>query len=110
MQGIDYEEPMILAIQQAYYLKAQNPSDDQTLIVLANHIGLNTAEFETRLNHPDTQKQLDQEIAFNQSIQAMSFPSLILEYEGVFNAIPIDYTHTEIMLQSILKVLKKPVR
>jgi putative protein-disulfide isomerase len=99
---------MILAIQQAYYLQAQNPSDDCTLNALASHIGLNTTKFETQLNHPNTQKQLNQEIAFNQSIQAISFPSLVLEYEGVFNAIPIDYTHADAMLQSILKVPNLP--
>ncbi len=105
-QGLEYEEKMILAIQQAYYLKAQNPSDDNTLIALANNIGLNSSEFETQFKQPETQQQLSQEIAFNQSIQVASFPSLVLECEGVFHTIPINYCHTETMLESILDVLQ----
>lgn len=100
-QGLEYEEKMILAIQQAYYLKAQNPSDDNTLISLANDIGLNTSEFEKQLNQPETEQQLSQEIAFNQSIQATSFPSLVLESHGFFHAIPIDYLDEKTMLKSI---------
>ncbi len=107
-QGLEYEEKMILAIQQAYYLKAQNPSDDNTLISLAYNIGLNSSEFEGQLNHPDTQDQLSQEVAFNQSIQAMSFPSLVLESNGLFHAIPIDYLDEKMMLQAILEVLGHP--
>ena len=34
-QGREFEEPMIEAIQRAYYLDARNPSDDETLIALA---------------------------------------------------------------------------
>jgi putative protein-disulfide isomerase len=100
-QGLEYEEKMILAIQQAYYLKAQNPSDDNTLISLANDIGLNTSEFEKQLNQPETEQQLSQEIAFNQSIQVTSFPSLVLESHGVFHTIPIDYLDEKTMLKSI---------
>ncbi len=107
-QGLEYEETMILAIQQAYYLKAQNPSDNNTLVSLANEIGLNASEFERQLKQPETEQQLKQELAFNQSIQATSFPSLVLEYKGVFHDIPIDYRHIDSMLNSILEVLKCP--
>ncbi len=107
-QGLEYEEKMILAIQQAYYLKAQNPSDDNTLISLANDIGLNAFEFKRQLKQPETEQQLSQEIAFNQSIQATSFPSLVLENDGVFCAIPIDYLDEKMMLQAILEVFRTP--
>jgi putative protein-disulfide isomerase len=100
-QGLEYEEKMILAIQQAYYLKAQNPSDDNTLISLSNGIGLNASDFERQLKQPETEQQLSQEIAFNQSIQATSFPSLVLEFDGIFHAIPIDYLDEKTMLKSI---------
>lgn len=105
-QGLEYEEKMILAIQQAYYLKAQNPSDDNTLISLANDIGLNSSEFERQLKQPEIEQQLSQEIAFNQSIQVTSFPSLVLEYGGVFHAIPTDYCHKETILQSVLQIVQ----
>lgn len=38
-QNSQYEETMILAIQQAYYLEARNPADKGALIELANEIG-----------------------------------------------------------------------
>jgi putative protein-disulfide isomerase len=38
-QNPGYEEKMILAIQQAYYLEARNPADSHTLIELASEIG-----------------------------------------------------------------------
>ncbi len=105
-QGLEYEEKMILAIQQAYYLQAQNPSNDSILISLANNIGLKPSEFEKQLNQPATQLQLNEEITFNQSIQANSFPSLVLECNGAFHAIPTNYLDKEPMLKSILKVLE----
>ncbi len=36
---------MIHAIQNAYYLRAMNPSDTATLIELAGEIGLNKQQF-----------------------------------------------------------------
>ncbi len=105
-QGLKYEEKMILAIQQAYYLKAQNPSDDNTLISLANDIGLNASEFKLQLKQPEIEQQLNQEIAFNQSIQVTSFPSLILESHGVFHPILIDYWDEKTMLNSILQIMQ----
>ena len=40
---------MILAIQQAYYLRAMNPSDVETLVTLAKRIAIwTTQKFATR--------------------------------------------------------------
>jgi len=104
--GAEMEEKMIFAIQNAYYQLAKNPSDDSTLLTLADQIGLDISKFEARLNHPQTQQQLDREIAFNQRIHATSFPSLVLEVSDVFHSIPIDYCHAETMLKRIREVLK----
>ena len=45
MQQPLLEKELILAIQQAYYLDAKNPSDDDVLLKLAGDTGLNTDTF-----------------------------------------------------------------
>ena len=46
MQNPELELEMLLAIQQAYYLHAKNPSDKDVLTQLASDIGLNVEVFE----------------------------------------------------------------
>ncbi|MCW8882871.1 MAG: DsbA family protein, partial [Sedimenticola sp.] len=58
-QGIKYESAMIKAIQQAYYLRAMNPSDDVTLVKLANELGLDARQFSDALNALGTQRELE---------------------------------------------------
>jgi len=87
----DKEDAMILAIQQAYYLNAFNPSDDDVLINCAASIGLDTSLFTQTLNSPATQQTLQENIQKNQSLGVYSFPSLVLEENGRFKPITIDY-------------------
>ena len=79
LQGGRHEPVMIRAIQEAYYLRAMNPSDDETLVLLASELGLNREAFALALNNSETQRQLEQEIAQVRSIGAEGFHSLILE-------------------------------
>ncbi|MEM7565558.1 MAG: DsbA family protein, partial [Pseudomonadota bacterium] len=44
-QGLQFEQLMTARVQQAYYLEAKNPSDNQTLIDLAEEIGLKSKRF-----------------------------------------------------------------
>jgi putative protein-disulfide isomerase len=90
-QGAVFEPAMILAIQQAYYLRARNPSDDTTLIALAGELELDQGRFARELNDPATHRQLTQEISFAQSIGAEGFPSLILERRGRYHRLNHDY-------------------
>ncbi|CAB1274984.1 DsbA family protein [Candidatus Nitrosacidococcus tergens] len=53
-QGDQFEERMILKIQQAYYLEAKNPSNQETLIELAEELGLNKNQFFCDLYVPET--------------------------------------------------------
>jgi len=91
LQDAASEPAMILAIQQAYYLHAMNPSDDDTLISLAGELGLDGARFARDLNAPATRQQLEQEIALSRSIGAEGFPSLILEHQGRHHRLDYDY-------------------
>lgn len=98
-QGREFDALMTQAIQQAYYRQARNPSDDDTLLQLAEEIGLDSRQFETAFTHPDTQQALEAEIAFAQSLGAESFPSLVFEKAHSRWPIPIDYKHAEVSLE-----------
>jgi len=97
----DKEDAMILAIQQAYYLNALNPSDDNMLIDCAASIGLDTSLFAQTLNNPTTQQTLLDNIQKNQSLGVYSFPSLVLEDNGQFKPIVIDYNDAENILSQL---------
>jgi putative protein-disulfide isomerase len=99
------EDRMILAIQQAYYLQARNPSDDATLIELAVELGLNTQQFTDLLNHPSTQQKLDSEITHAHCMGVHSFPSLMLRIEESYWPVAIDYLNVEPMLELIHSLL-----
>ncbi len=99
------EDSMILAIQQAYYLQARNPSDDETLIQLADEIGLDAAGFEQDLNSPKTQKILACEIAEASQLGIRSFPSLLLQSDEKSWPITVDYSTAESMLKTIHRIL-----
>jgi putative protein-disulfide isomerase len=70
---------MIEAIQRAYYLKARNPSDRSTLIDLARELGIDAESFAHDLDHPDTQTELERQIALTQAYGVKGFPTLLLE-------------------------------
>ncbi len=90
-QNPEIEKIMIEAIQTAYYLNAKNPSDDEALIEIADKLGLDTTQFSTDLNSDDTQQQLIKEIQFGQSIGARGFPSMILNVDGAYKTVPLNY-------------------
>ncbi len=100
-QGPQYEDAMILAIQNAYYLEARNPSDDETLIELATQLNLDVDQFSITLNDATTQGQLLQNIRESQQIGAYGFPSLVLQKEGMNKAITVDYNDAGNMLKNI---------
>ncbi len=69
---------MTRAIQLAYYLNAQNPSNDETLIGAAKHIGLEADAFQLLLHSPESKSLLDQHRALGQKMDANGFPALRL--------------------------------
>jgi len=85
------EKEMLFAIQQAYYLHAKNPSLKETLVELAANIGLNVDEFEAKLTANEINKKLEQEIGSSRQLPIQGFPSLVLEVEGKYLPIQIDY-------------------
>jgi len=81
-QAAALEEPMINAIQQAYYLDAKNPSDDDVLVKLAAQIGCDVNVFKESLNAKANNNTLMQQISFSRKLGAQGFPSLFFEAIG----------------------------
>jgi len=101
-QGIEFEEPMILAIQQAYYLQARNPSDDDTLIALAGEVGLDASLFAATLAAAGTQQALEAEILRGRQLGAQGFPSLLLcDADGGCKTLQYDYNDPRPVLDQL---------
>ena len=90
----DAGERMIDAIQRAYYLRAMNPSDKNTLVALATELGLDAEQFAANLADPVTERKLQQHLQLRRNLGVRSFPSLVLEHSGQRFAVPLDY-HSE---------------
>ncbi len=95
------ESDMLQAIQEAYYLKAKNPSDIDTLSHCAEHIGLNPIEFQKAMQHTKDQGLLEKEINSARNLELNSFPSLAVLKGDKLVHIPLDYTDINSMLNNI---------
>jgi len=100
------EEKMILAIQQAYYLRAMNPSEEDTLLQLADEMGLDFDQFATDLNSDEVDAQLMHEIELTQKMHVKGFPSWVLQHAGKFTLIQVDYQSAHTTLATISRALK----
>jgi putative protein-disulfide isomerase len=103
-QNPAFEENMILAIQQAYYLQARNPADRSTLIELAHEIGLDRALFSVDLESPAVQEALLNEIEMTRKLDVKGFPTLLLEKAGVFTPIQHDYKEVKAVLHQVKRL------
>lgn len=95
-------DAMTLAIQQAYYLRAMNPSDDDTLLQLAGELGLDNQRFAADLADPATQAELETQIALARRLGADSFPSLVYLKGDRPQNIAIDYLSAESTLAALI--------
>jgi len=95
------EDEMIEAIQEAYYLKAMNPSDASTLIQLAKEIGLDEKKFEEDLKSEKIEEDLQNELNLRRSLYVRTFPSLVLKYKKELYPINIKYNNSQEMLDQI---------
>lgn len=95
------EYPMILAIQQAYYLQALNPSNEDTLIACARSIGLDTHQFRTTLRSEECDRAFAADRQLSRSLGISSFPSLVIRRgKSRFN-IPVNYNNAAGMMKQI---------
>jgi putative protein-disulfide isomerase len=98
------EAKMIFAIQQAYYIRALNPSDTDTLIRLATEIDIDKSLFEKHFYSDTIANLLLDEIQQSRSMGASSFPTLILEVDSEYWPIAIDYSNESSTIQSITSI------
>lgn len=97
----DQQDSMTLAIQEAYYLHAKNPSDDGVLIQIAHTIGLGGKAFADLFISGQTVKLLEREIQEARKMGVRSFPSLILQQGKGFWPVAVDYSNTAPMLDTL---------
>ncbi|MCU7960121.1 MAG: DsbA family protein [gamma proteobacterium symbiont of Bathyaustriella thionipta] len=94
-------DAMTEAIQRAYYEQARNPSDDSTLLELAESLGLDRKRFLHQLNSAETAQALDAQIQLARQLGASSFPTLVYETGGSRWPLAIDYNRPQAMKEAI---------
>jgi putative protein-disulfide isomerase len=95
------DQAMTYAIQRAYYLEARNPSDRETLIELAGEIEADPVAFARDLDADETRQALADEIARARGMGVDSFPALVLDCSGSRWRIPVEYTDSDAILETI---------
>jgi putative protein-disulfide isomerase len=104
------QKTMINAIQQAYYLRALNPSDIDVLVSVAKELSeqtsstLEVAQFITDINSSETNKELAKQVSLARKLTQQGFPSLVLDIDGVIQQVPLDYSDYKTTLAYIQKV------
>lgn len=101
------EQAMCLAIQEAYYLHAQNPSEVSTLINIAASIGLDSDLFAREINSEKLKQQLVSEITKVRTMPVQGFPSLVLSVGGELFPVRVDYKNWQANFDIILAILRK---
>ena len=101
-QNPDFENLMIYGIQKSYYLEAQNPSNDDVLIDIAENLGLDIDKFKLDLKSSQVNKILLNEIKLARSMDMNSMPSLVLQINGTLKRINIDYLDANYIIKQII--------
>lgn len=99
------ESEMMLAIQQAYYLQAKNPSDLDTLIEAAESVGIDKTVFVERLSSAEIAQAFMKELDFVHQLPIRGFPSLVLQVNGQNIGLPLDYHDPQTTIDAITKAL-----
>jgi len=101
-QHPDFENLMIYGIQKSYYLEAQNPSNDDVLINIAESLGLDTDKFKIDLKSSQINEILLDEIKLARSMDMNSMPSLASQINGTLKGIDIDYLDANYIVKQII--------
>ncbi|KTF11517.1 DsbA family protein [Pseudoalteromonas sp. 10-33] len=99
------EAQMIEAIQHAYYLNAQNPSDEITLVELAEGIGFEKTAFADELASLSLNNELSDELNFIKTLPINGFPSLVLIHNNSYYPIAVDYTDWQSTYDKITSII-----
>jgi putative protein-disulfide isomerase len=101
----DRYDEMIDAIQRAYYLRAMNPSDIETLETLAAEIGLDADRFSADIRSAEIAEELQRQVDFSRQSPIDGFPSLVLEMNGEMITVTRDYRNPQPTLDHIEQLL-----
>lgn len=99
LQNKEYE--MIKGIQEAYYQKAMNPSDKDTLITVAKSIGLDIKRFKKELTAESTITLFEKDLNLRRRLYVRAFPSLVLKYKKETYPIAHEYNNPQKILDQI---------
>lgn len=101
----DRYDEMIDAIQRAYYLRAMNPSDLETLELLAGEIGLDAERFAGDIRSAEIEDELQRQVAFSRRSPIDGYPSLAMEIDDRLVTVTRDYKDPQRTLDHIEKLL-----
>jgi len=101
----DKYDEMTDAIQRAYYLRAMNPSDLDTLETLATELGLDNGRFASDIRSDDIEQALRHQVQLARNSPIDGFPSLVLERDGELTAVTRDYKDHRPSLAHIASLL-----
>ena len=104
------EERMIESIQNAYYLRAMNPSEPSILAGLAVELGLDPVRFMEDFESAQTEAGLRSQLQLRDKLMVRSFPSLVLEHDSRLTLIGHDYLNYKKSLEEIERHTLKPDR
>ncbi|WP_208022473.1 DsbA family protein [Pseudomaricurvus hydrocarbonicus] len=94
------------AIQQAYYLRALNPSDVDVLVQLAQELKLDAVQFEGDLRSGEVQVDFEAQLALARQLPIDGFPSLVLEVGAEVIKLDREYQDHRVPLRQIQLALK----
>lgn len=108
----NFEKEMITAIQQGYYRRALNPSDDNILIQLATELKnelsaleIDVDQFSLELNSKEIKQELSKQISLSRKFTQRGFPSLVLEHNDFIHFVEHDYQDQNVTLSRINALL-----
>lgn len=105
MQNTSLGHEMLYAIQQAYYLNAENPSNVDILITLAKQIGLDVNTFIKDINSDICEQSLLDEVNLSRKLFANSFPSLVIEQNNMLHTLEISYNDSQYIFSQVIEIL-----
>ncbi|MGB5446792.1 MAG: DsbA family protein [Psychromonas sp.] len=79
------------AVQKAYYLRAMNPSDVETHLILAEELGLNIDQFKADLSSAKLADEFKRQLTLAGNLPIQGFPSMVLKHQGKSYPIELDY-------------------
>ena len=96
---------MNTALQKAYYLRAMNPSDISTHLILAKELGLDVERFSTDIVSEKLAVEFNQQLQFARRLPIQGFPSMVLQHQGQMHAIALDYRDHSGALEQVKQIL-----